>query len=114
MFKGTTKSKPFDLPTFLASWPEAPIFLGKPKKDKLNVEQWLDAIAAGCTERGVEQKHWPSVARALLGEKALGRLEEFERVLVTMQNGKEVSWTWERFRVALPSMGCKFRHPLGD
>jgi hypothetical protein len=101
-----TKRQPsFSLPDFLASWPEAPKFMGSRKKDKLNINEWLDAIATGCAERGAPAGRWPEIARVLLGPKALERLEEFERVLMTMQ-GKQVSWTWERFKVAMASMGC--------
>jgi hypothetical protein len=85
----TPPEPPFSLSGTLSSWPlaTAPRFLGKRKVDP-PVAEWLASVASGCRERNVPRKHWPVVARALMGEKAIRRLEEFERVLCNME-GKE-------------------------
>jgi hypothetical protein len=99
------KPKPFDVPAFVESWTDAPRFLGKKKVDP-PVATWLDAVRAGCVERKVPEKHHVAVARALLGDKALARLQEFELVLASMKGG-EYKWDWDKFKLAMTNMGCE-------
>jgi hypothetical protein len=111
LFRASPAPPPFSLEATLASWQDPPRFLGKKKKDP-PVASWLSSVASGCEERKVPRKHWPTVAKALMGEKALARVAEFERVLAKMEGkeikeGEEYEWTWERFEVAVGSMGCE-------
>ncbi|KZT25074.1 hypothetical protein NEOLEDRAFT_1156536 [Neolentinus lepideus HHB14362 ss-1] len=97
------KIKPFDLESVFASWTDAPIFNGDPKKDK-PVDAWLDQIKEGCIERKVPEEYWYEVAQHYLGPAAKARLDAFKKVLYQM-NGGSHRWTWKQFRAAMTNMG---------
>ncbi|KAI0945914.1 hypothetical protein AcV7_010028 [Taiwanofungus camphoratus] len=97
------KIQPFDLEPVFASWPDAPRFLGKPKKD-LPVNDWLAQIKAGCIERKVPKEYWHKVGQHYLGDKAKVRFDEVKLVMKNMHGGK-YKWNWKSFKVAMRNMG---------
>lgn len=98
------KIKPFDFDAVYASWPDAPRFQGKPKKD-MPVDEWLAAIKAGCIERKVPKEHWHRVAQHYMGDKAIARFDEVKKVMQTVHGGT-YRWNWKNFKVAMRNMGC--------
>ena len=98
------KIKPFDLEPIFASWSDAPLFLGNPKKDP-PVNDWLDQIKAGCIERRVPKDYWHKVGQHYLGAKARKRLDEVKLVMKNMHGGK-YKWNWQAFKIAMRNMGC--------
>lgn len=66
------KLKPFDLDPIYASWPNAPRFIGNPKKDP-PVDDWLQQIKEGCSERNVPKEYWHKVGQYYMGDKAKAR-----------------------------------------
>ncbi|CCL99833.1 uncharacterized protein FIBRA_01857 [Fibroporia radiculosa] len=97
------KIQPFDLEPIFASWSDAPVFLGNPKKDPL-VNDWLAQIKAGSIERKVPRDYWHKVGQHYLGPKAKGRLDEVKLVMKNMHGGK-YKWNWKSFKVAMRNMG---------
>lgn len=97
------KIQPFDLEPTFASWSDAPVFLGNPKKDP-PVEDWLAQIKAGCIERKVPRDYWHKVGQHYLGPKARARLDEVKMVMKNMHGGK-YKWNWKSFKVAMRNMG---------
>ncbi|KAI0725541.1 hypothetical protein C8Q72DRAFT_587903 [Fomitopsis betulina] len=97
------KIKPFDLEPIFASWSDAPLFLGNPKKDP-PVNDWLDQIKAGCIERRVPKDYWHKVGQHYLGAKARKRLDEVKLVMKNMHGGK-YKWNWKSFKIAMRNMG---------
>ncbi|THV03462.1 hypothetical protein K435DRAFT_278619 [Dendrothele bispora CBS 962.96] len=66
------KIKPLDLEPIYDSWPNAPKFVGNPKKDP-PVDDWLRQIRAGCVQRNVPREYWHKVAQHYLGDRAKAR-----------------------------------------
>ena len=66
------KIKPYDLEPVYAAWPDCPRFLGIAKKDP-PVDEWLDQIKAGCTQRNVPKEYWHRLAQHYMGDKAKAR-----------------------------------------
>jgi hypothetical protein len=98
------KIKPFDLEALYASWPNAPRFLGNPKKDP-PLDKWLDDIQAGCIQRKVPQEYWHKVAQHYMGDKAKARLEELKTVIARVQGGN-YRWNWKKYKIAMRNMSC--------
>ncbi|KAI0334301.1 hypothetical protein GY45DRAFT_1242983 [Cubamyces sp. BRFM 1775] len=104
-------SRPFDLPSALASWtttsPDHPVpeFKGKPKrKDDPTTETWLALVEKGCYVRSVPKAHWPAVAKHFMGKKARGRVLQVEKVMRAL-HGEQWEWRWKDFKVAVMNMG---------
>lgn len=107
------KLKPFDLEPIYASWKDAPVFYGEnskntknPRKD-LPVDEWLEKIKEGCTERNVPKEYWHKVAQRYMGEKAKARLNELKAVMAKVHGGN-YRWNWDKFKIAMRNMGCEF------
>ncbi|KAI0027608.1 hypothetical protein K488DRAFT_60992 [Vararia minispora EC-137] len=97
------KLQEFDIEPVLSSWTDAPRFLGDLSKDP-PVDEWLDALKAGCQQREVPRDYWPKVGQALLGPRARKRFDELKAVLRQMHGGK-YRWDWKKFKVAMRNMG---------
>lgn len=97
------KIQPFDLEPVYASWPDAPRFHGKPKKD-LPVDEWLARIKEGCIARKVPKEYWYRVGQSYLEGKAKGRFAEVKAVMQHMHGGR-YTWNWKNFKVAMRNMG---------
>jgi len=97
------KLKPFDLEPVFTSWPDAPRFLGKPKKD-LPVDQWLEKIKEGCIERKVPKEVWHKVGQHFMGDGAKARLDELKAVMSKV-HGESYRWNWKKFKLAMMNMG---------
>lgn len=97
----------FNLKPVLEIWDaqNPPRFYGKTDVDP-PVDVWLDAIKAGCLERGVPEGYWHKVGQHYLGPRARERYNELKRVMRTMHGGK-YRFDWKRFKIAMRSMGCK-------
>ncbi|KZV71757.1 hypothetical protein PENSPDRAFT_684383 [Peniophora sp. CONT] len=95
----------FNLKPILEIWDaqNPPRFYGKTDVDP-PVDIWLDAIKAGCLERGVPEGYWHKVGQHYLGPRARERYNELKRVMRTMHGGK-YRFDWKRFKVAMRSMG---------
>ena len=65
------KIKEFDLQPIYEEWKDGPVFDGNTKD--LSVEEWLDEIKDGCTERGVPEEYWYKVAQNFMEPKAKAR-----------------------------------------
>ncbi|KAF9074446.1 hypothetical protein BDP27DRAFT_1214494 [Rhodocollybia butyracea] len=112
------KLKPFDLEPVYASWPDAPVFYGNLPNDTgknsknavkikdIPVDEWLQKMKDGCTERNVPKEYWHKVAQHYMGEKAKARLDEL-KVVMTKVHGGNYRWNWEKFKIAMRNMGCK-------
>jgi hypothetical protein len=117
------KLKPYDLEPTYASWTDGPKFRGNPKKD-MPLDQWLEAIKAGCIERKVPEEYWykvgfsyifaiqtsegvhvSQVAQHFMSDTASARFQELKLVLAQMNGGK-FRWTWPKFTVAMKSLSC--------
>ncbi|KAG6890865.1 hypothetical protein C0992_012251 [Termitomyces sp. T32_za158] len=97
------KLKPYDLEPIFATWTNAPIFEGNPKKD-IPVCDWLDKIQEGCEERKIPEEYWYKVAQHFMGPRAKARLDELKAVIVKVHGGK-YRWSWKKFKVAMQNMG---------
>jgi hypothetical protein len=97
------KLKEFNLEPIYASWTDAPVFHGKPKKD-LPVKEWLDKIKAGCVERKVPKEYWHKVGQHFMGEKARARLYEVKTIMAKVHGGS-YRWDWKKFKTAMENMG---------
>ncbi|EAU87718.2 hypothetical protein CC1G_08754 [Coprinopsis cinerea okayama7 len=97
------KIKPFDLEPVLAEWTDGPVFKGNPKKDP-PVEEWLEKIKEGCTERKIPEEYWYKVGQHFMGRKAKARFDEVKQVVAKV-NGGNYRWTWKKFKVAMTNMG---------
>jgi len=97
------KLKPFDLEPVLATWTDGPMFYGKPKKD-MPVDQWLDKIKDGCTERKVPKEVWHRVGEYFMGDAARKRLDELKAVMSKVHGGS-YRWDWKKFKLAMMNMG---------
>ena len=101
------KIKPLDLEPIFEQWKDAPVFQGKPKKD-MPLDDWLEAIRAGCVERKIPRDYWHKVGYHYLGKNARARMDEVKRVMRNMHGGK-YKWNWKTFKVAMHNMGCKLK-----
>ncbi|THH28144.1 hypothetical protein EUX98_g6042 [Antrodiella citrinella] len=99
----TFKIGPFDYQSVYDSWPDAPLFTGKVKKD-LAVDVWLSAIKEGCKKRKVPKGVWHRVAQHYLRGRALARFEDLKKVMRNMHGGR-YSWSWKKFKIAMSNMG---------
>lgn len=105
------KIKSYDLEPVYVSWPNAPVFQGKPNDDPV---AWLAEIKAGCKERKVPKEHWFRVARHYLGPKPRERLEQLGKVMQQMSGDKH-TWNWKKFKIGMENLGCESRgdiHPF--
>jgi len=100
---GAFKVKEIDLEPIFASWTTAPIFNGNPKRD-LAVDEWLEAIKAGCKQRSIPRAYWHKVAYNYMGKGAKARLDELKKVMRNLVGGK-FRWNWKTFKVAMRNLG---------
>lgn len=97
------KLKAFDLEPVYTEWTDGPRFTGDPTRDK-PVDEWLEAIKAGCKARDVPKECWHKVGQHFMGEKARARLDELKAVMAKV-NGGTYRWSWEKFKIAMRNMG---------
>ncbi|TRM57520.1 hypothetical protein BD626DRAFT_515025 [Schizophyllum amplum] len=97
------KLKAFDLEPVYTEWTTGHDSQADPTRDK-PVDEWLEAIKAGCKARDVPKECWHKVGQHFMGEKARARLDELKAVMAKV-NGGTYRWSWEKFKIAMRNMG---------
>ena len=95
---------PFDCQSVYDTWPDAPVFKGRIKKD-MPVNQWLFVIKEGCKQRKVPRSVWHEVAQHYLQGRALARFEDLKKVMKNMHGGR-YRWNWSKFKIAMRNLKC--------
>ncbi|KAH8102682.1 hypothetical protein BXZ70DRAFT_890392 [Cristinia sonorae] len=104
------KIGPYNYQAIYDSWPDAPVFSGKVKKD-LAVNVWLAEMKEGCKKRKVPKGLWHRVAQNYLCGRAKRRFEDLKKVMKNMHGGRYY-WNWKKFKIAMRNMGWELDSKL--